>query len=116
MEHVGFEPNITHGAMHGPNYSGNTPFAGANFLNESVAANYHVYAIEWNSTSVRWFMDGNQFYSVNKSQVQSFGNWVFDHPMFVLLNVAVGGNWPGNPDAGSVFPQRMYVDYIRVYQ
>jgi beta-glucanase (GH16 family) len=116
MEHVGFEPNITHGAMHGPNYSGNTPFAGTNYLNESVSANYHVYAIEWNSTSVRWFMDGVQFYSVSKSQVQSFGNWVFDHPMFVILNVAVGGNWPGSPTGSSVFPQRMYVDYIRVYQ
>jgi beta-glucanase (GH16 family) len=53
---------------------------------------------------------------VNKSQVQGFGNWVFDHPMFVILNVAVGGNWPGNPTGSSVFPQRMYVDYIRVYQ
>ena len=116
MEHVGFEPAITHGAMHGPNYSGNTPFAGTNYLNENVNANYHVYAIEWNSTSVRWLVDGVQFYSVTKSQVQGYGNWVFDHPMFVLLNVAVGGNWPGNPDGGSVFPQRMYVDYIRVYQ
>jgi beta-glucanase (GH16 family) len=116
MEHVGFEPNITHGAMHGPNYSGNTPFSGTNYLNESVSANYHVYAIEWNSTSVRWYMDGNLFYTVNKSQVQSFGNWVFDHPMFLILNVAVGGNWPGNPTGSSVFPQRMYVDYIRVYQ
>ena len=116
MEHVGFEPTITHGAMHGPNYSGNTPFAGTFFLNEQVNANYHVYAIEWNSTSVRWFVDGVQFYSVTRSQVQSFGNWVFDHPMFLILNVAVGGNWPGSPNAGSVFPQRMYVDYIRVYQ
>ena len=116
MEHVGFEPNITHGAMHGPNYSGNTPFAGTNYLNEPVNAGYHVYAIEWNSTSVRWFMDGTLFYTVNRSQVQSFGNWVFDHPMFLILNVAVGGNWPGNPTASSVFPQRMYVDYIRVYQ
>lgn len=116
MEHVGYEPSITHGAMHGPNYSGNTPFAGTHYLNEQVNANYHVYAIEWNSTSVRWFVDGVQFYQVTKSQVQSYGNWVFDHPMFLILNVAVGGNWPGNPDGSSVFPQRMYVDYIRVYQ
>ena len=116
MEHVGFELNITHGAMHGPNYSGNTPFAGTNYLNERVDANYHVYAIEWNSTSVRWFVDGVQFYSVTRSQVQGYGNWVFDHPFFVILNVAVGGGWPGSPDGSSVFPQRMYVDYIRVYQ
>jgi len=65
---------------------------------------------------VKWFVDGTQFYSVTKSQVQGYGNWVFDHPMFLLLNVAVGGNWPGNPDGSSTFPQRMYVDYIRVYQ
>jgi len=116
MEHVGYEPAITHGAMHGPNYSGNTPFAGTHYLSEPVNNNYHVYAIEWNSTSVRWFVDGVQFYSVTKSQVQSYGNWVFDHPFFLILNVAVGGNWPGSPDASSVFPQRMYVDYIRVYQ
>ncbi len=116
MEHVGFEPTVTHGAMHGPGYSGNTPFAGTYFLNEQVNANYHVYAIEWNSTSVRWFVDGVQFYSVTRSQVQSYGNWVFDHPMFLILNVAVGGNWPGSPNGSSVFPQRMYVDYIRVYQ
>lgn len=116
MEHVGFEPTLTHGAMHGPGYSGNTPFAGTNNLNETVSNNYHIYAVEWNSTSVSYFVDGNKFYTVNKSQVQSYGNWVFDHPMFILLNVAVGGGWPGNPDGSSTFPQRMYVDYIRVYQ
>ena len=91
MEHVGFEPNITHGAMHGPNYSGNTPFAGTNYLNERVDANYHVYAIEWNSTSVRWFVDGVQFYSVTRSQVQGYGNWVFDHP--ILPDPQRGRGW-----------------------
>lgn len=116
MEHVGFEPVTTHGAIHGPGYSGNTPFIGANYLNESVSNNYHVYAVEWNSTSVKFFVDGTNFYTVNKSQVQTYGNWVYDHPMFILLNVAVGGQWPGSPDGTSTFPQRMYVDYIRVYQ
>ena len=116
MEHVGFEPSITHGAMHGPNYSGNTPFAGTHFLNEQVNVNYHVYAMEWNSNSVSWFVDGVRFYTVSRAQVQGYGNWVFDKPMFLLLNVAVGGNWPGSPNGGSVFPQRMYVDYVRVYQ
>jgi beta-glucanase (GH16 family) len=48
--------------------------------------------------------------------VQGFGNWVFDQPFFILLNVAVGGNWPGNPDGSSTFPQRLFVDYVRVYQ
>ncbi|MES2672842.1 MAG: family 16 glycosylhydrolase [Pseudomonadota bacterium] len=116
MEHVGFEPVITHGAIHGPGYSGNTPFIGANYLPEAVNANYHVYSIEWNATSINWFVDGKKFYGVTKQQVQTYGNWVYDNPMFILLNVAVGGQWPGNPDGSSTFPQRMYVDYIRVYQ
>jgi beta-glucanase (GH16 family) len=116
MEHVGFEPQITHGALHGPGYSGATPINGTHFLNENVDANYHVYAVEWDANTIRWFVDGTQFYSINRSQVQGYGNWVFDQPFFIILNVAVGGNWPGSPDGSSTFPQRMYVDYVRVYQ
>ncbi|ACE84459.1 family 16 glycosylhydrolase [Cellvibrio japonicus] len=116
MEHVGFEPTITHGAIHGPSYSGNTPFMGTYQMGQYVDADYHVYAVEWNTNEIVWYVDNNRFYSVSRSQVQNYGNWAFDKPFFLLLNVAVGGNWPGSPDAGSVFPQRMYVDYVRVYQ
>ncbi|HSX49419.1 MAG TPA: family 16 glycosylhydrolase [Cellvibrio sp.] len=116
MEHVGFEPTTTHGALHGPGYSGNTPLMGTHNLGEYVNVNYHVYAVEWDANGIRWFRDNIQFYSVTRAQVQGYGNWVFDSPFFLLLNVAVGGTWPGSPDAGSVFPQRMYVDYVRVYQ
>ncbi|MEN0037822.1 MAG: family 16 glycosylhydrolase [Cellvibrio sp.] len=116
MEHVGYEPTTTHGALHGPGYSGNTPFMGTHNLGEYVDVNYHVYAVEWDANGIRWFRDNVQFYSVTRAQVQGYGAWVFDSPFFLLLNVAVGGNWPGSPDAGSVFPQRMYVDYVRVYQ
>ncbi|MFC6631864.1 family 16 glycosylhydrolase [Microbulbifer taiwanensis] len=116
MEHVGFEPTLTHGALHGPGYSGNTPIAGTYNVGQNVDANYHVYAVEWNSSGISWFVDGNNFYNVSRAQVEQYGPWVYDHPFFILLNVAVGGNWPGSPDASSVFPQRMYVDYVRVYQ
>ncbi|WP_202878189.1 glycoside hydrolase family 16 protein [Luteimonas marina] len=116
MEHVGSEPTLTHGALHGPGYSGNTPFAGTHDLRQSVDAAYHVYAVEWDADGIRWFVDGQPFYSVTRAQVEARGPWVFDQPFFLLLNVAVGGNWPGSPNAGSVFPQRMYVDYVRVYQ
>ena len=61
-------------------------------------------------------MDGLQYFSINPASLPGGTTWVFTNRQFILLNVAVGGNWPGNPDAGSVFPQRMYVDYIRVYQ
>ncbi len=116
MEHVGYEPTLTHGALHGPGYSGNTPFAGTHNVNQPVDAAYHLYAVEWDANGIRWFVDGQQFYSVTRAQVEARGPWVFDQPFFLLLNVAVGGDWPGSPDGGSVFPQRMYVDYVRVYQ
>ncbi len=116
MEHVGFEPTLTHGALHGPGYSGNTPFAGTHDLGQRVDAAYHVYAVEWDAQGVRWFVDGRQFHAVTRAQVEARGPWVFDQPFFLLLNIAVGGSWPGSPDAGSQFPQRMYVDWVRVYQ
>ncbi|WP_346839706.1 family 16 glycosylhydrolase [Microbulbifer sp. SAOS-129_SWC] len=116
MEHVGYEPTLTHGALHGPGYSGNTPITGTNDLGQSVDANYHVYAVEWNSNGISWYVDGNNFYNASRAQVEQYGNWVYDHPFFILFNLAVGGNWPGSPDGSSSFPQRMYVDYVRVYQ
>ncbi|WP_231757479.1 family 16 glycosylhydrolase [Microbulbifer elongatus] len=116
MEHVGFEPTLTHGALHGPGYSGNTPITGTYNVGQNVDAGYHVYAVEWNSSGISWYVDGNNFYSVSRTQVEQYGPWVYDHPFFILLNVAVGGTWPGSPDSSSQFPQRMYVDYVRVYQ
>lgn len=116
MEHVGYEPNLTHGALHGPGYSGNTPISGTHDLGERADANYHVYAVEWDEDSVDWYVDDVNFYSITRAEVEQYGEWVYDHPFFLLLNVAVGGTWPGEPDASSRFPQRMYVDYVRVYQ
>jgi beta-glucanase (GH16 family) len=115
MEHVGYEPTLTHGALHGPGYSGNTPITGTHDVGESVDANYHLYAIEWDSQGIRWFVDDQQFYQVTRAQVEAYGEWVYDQPFWLLLNVAVGGNWPGSPDGSSSFPQRLYVDYVRVY-
>ncbi|WP_341938387.1 family 16 glycosylhydrolase [Marinimicrobium sp. C2-29] len=116
MEHVGYEPNLTHGALHGPGYSGNTPINGTHDLGESADANYHVYAVEWDENGIDWYVDDVNFYSITRSEVEQYGEWVYDHPFFFLLNVAVGGTWPGEPDASSQFPQRMYIDYVRVYQ
>lgn len=116
MEHVGYEPTVTHGALHGPGYSGNTPFTGTHYLPHSADAAYHVYAIEWTANDISWYVDNTRFYTISRATVQTRGNWVYDQPFWILLNVAVGGNWPGSPNGGSVFPQRLYVDYVRVYQ
>ena len=65
---------------------------------------------------IRWYLDGTNFKTVKPSDLPAGARWVFDHEMFMLLNVAVGGNWPGNPDQTSIFPQQMLVDYVRVYR
>jgi len=116
MENVGFEPSTVHGSMHGPGYSGATPLTGRFALPSGrFSDDFHVFAIEWESKAVRFYV-GNKLYETRTpSDLPSGTNWVFDHPFFILLNVAVGGNWPGSPDQSTVFPQAMLVDYVRVY-
>lgn len=118
MEHVGFsnEANTVHGTIHGPNYSGSNGIGAPYNLAQSVDAGYHVYAVDWRADSIKWYVDGVLYFSQTKAQVETKGNWAFAHPFYLILNNAVGGDWPGDPDGSSQFPQRMYVDYIRVYQ
>jgi uncharacterized protein (TIGR03437 family) len=118
MENIGKEPSTVHGTIHGPGYSGGAGIGAAYTLpnGERFADAYHIYAIEWQPELIRWYVDGNLYKTVTKNDLPAGGAWVFNHPFFLLLNVAVGGNWPGNPDASTVFPQIMLVDYVRVYQ
>lgn len=118
MEHVGFsnEAKTIYGTIHGPNYSGSTGIGHPYHLAENVNAGYHVYAIEWNATSISWYVDNNLYFTQTKAQVETKGRWVFDHPFYLILNNAVGGDWPRDPDGSSVFPQSFSIDYIRVYQ
>jgi beta-glucanase (GH16 family) len=110
MEHVSNE-YMTHGAVHWENnghaYTGN----GVN----TDPTQFHVYGIVWEENLIRWYLDGVQFYQFT---IQASNNTddAFRHPMFLLLNLAIGGNWPGYPDATTPFPSSMFVDYVRVYQ
>ncbi|WP_049724061.1 carbohydrate-binding protein [Gilvimarinus polysaccharolyticus] len=115
MEHVGTN-NITSGALHGPGYSGNTPLTGHLDHASPIEQSYKTYAVEWDANGIRWFVDDINFYSVSRAQVEQYGQWVYDQPFWFLLNIAVGGNWPGDPDHTNFSTQRMYVDYVRVYQ
>ncbi len=118
MENIGKEPAIVHGTLHGPGYSGASGIGAAYTLpgGGRFADDYHVYAIEWDSDSVRWYVDGNLYHTVKARDIPAGTRWVFDHTFFILLNVAVGGNWPGYPNSTTVFPQKMQVDYVRVYR
>ena len=80
-----------------------------------VSDDFHLYAVEWEPGTVRFYVDSNLYATFTQSQWPAGGTWSFDHPFFILLNVAVGGSWPGSPDATTVFPQQMLVDYVRVY-
>jgi beta-glucanase (GH16 family) len=118
MENVGKEPGTVHGSLHGPSTERPTSDLTAIFslpAGQSFADDFHLYAIEWEPDIVRFYVDANLYATFNFSQWPTGGKWVFDHPFFIVLNLAVGGNWPGSPDASTKFPQSMLVDYVRVY-
>jgi beta-glucanase (GH16 family) len=112
MENVGKEPNTVYGTVHGPGYSGGGGITGSRNIGRALADDFHTYGIEWSPNLIRWFLDGSEYHRVTPSNVT--GTWVFDKPQFLLLNVAVGGAWPGYPDGSTQFPQTMLVDWVRV--
>ncbi|MBN2005402.1 MAG: family 16 glycosylhydrolase, partial [Anaerolineae bacterium] len=117
MENIGREPNIVHGTVHGPGYSGGDGIGGGYTLTTALSEDFHVYAIEWEPDEIRWYVDGIHYFTVTRAQIEAAGDtWVFDHPFFFIMNIAVGGYWPGYPDGTSTFPQTMEADYVRVYQ
>jgi beta-glucanase (GH16 family) len=116
MENIGKEPSIVHGTIHGPGYSGANGLGGPYTLpSGKFADDFHIFAIEWEASALRFYVDGNLYETRTPADLPAGKTWVFDHPFFILLNVAVGGDWPGNPDNTTVFPQNMLVDYVRVY-
>ncbi len=117
MENIGREPSTVHGTVHGPGYSGADGIGGAHTLSNGVALadGFHLFSIEWEPASIRWFLDDQLYFTLSPANLPPGKSWVFNHDQFLLLNVAVGGDWPGNPDPTTSFPQRMEVDYVRVY-
>jgi beta-glucanase (GH16 family) len=118
MENHGSNVASMSSAIHGPGYSGNTPFAHAYTIggDGTFADNFHVFAIEWNSSLVVYFVDDRVHYRVGRDEVQRFGNWVFDQSFFVILNLAVGGTFDGDPKSDAILPATMLVDYVRIYK
>ena len=121
MEVRGTQPLTNLGSLHGPGYSGSNPLTGHYSLPDGGATlsdDFHTYAIEWETKVVRFYVDDHLYETRTPADIpESAGGaakWVYDHPFFILLNVAVGGKFPGSPD-GTTFPQTMLVDYIRVY-
>lgn len=115
MELVGHQPNRTYGTVHWADGSSNhAEFGGNTSLSSGVFADeYHVFSIIWNSQSIRWYLDDTLFHTID---ITGATLSEFHEKFFFIFNVAVGGNWPGDPDGTATFPQRMIVDYVRVFQ
>jgi len=116
MENIGKEPDQIHATVHAPGYYGGKPGTTTSFVVPTgpVKNDFHVYAIEWKENEIRWLFDEQEYFKLTPAEVSD--QWIFDHPFFIIMNVAVGGRWPGYPNSTTVFPQFMYVDYVRVYQ
>ena len=116
MEYRGQEPSVVLGTVHGPGYSASAGVtARYNLSGGRFDTGFHEFAIEWTGDDIKWFVDGEHYHTVRPSDTEG-GEWVFDHPFFILLNLAVGGGFVGSPDASTAFPQTMLVDWMRVYE
>jgi beta-glucanase (GH16 family) len=117
MENIGREPATIHGTIHGPNYAGGGGISWSYSLKKGrFGDRFHRFAMEWDRHQIAFFVDGTVYFTVTRAAVEQRGKWVFDHPFYLLLNVAVGGSFPGDPDSSSTYPQSLLVDYVRVYQ
>jgi beta-glucanase (GH16 family) len=116
LESIG-APDTIYSTLHGPGYSGRkgitTKFPVP--AGESVNTAFHIYAVEWSPDDIKFFFDDHLIARHTPVDLPPNTRWVYDHPFYILLNLAVGGYWPGNPDDTTVFPQQMLIDYVRVY-
>ena len=115
MEYVSRLPNEIFGTIHGPGYSGGQSFGNVYDFGEPVYNVYHTFAIEWEPDLINWYVDGILYHTATPGDVAP-NQWVFNDPVYLLLNVAVGGNFGGAVSPNTTFPQEMRVDYVRVYQ
>ena len=118
MENIGKEPGTVHGTIHGPGYSGAKGIGSPYVLpdNKKFAEDFHVFAVEWEPQVIRFYVDDHLYATRTPADLPPGTKWVYDHPFFIILNLAIGGNWPGEPDVHTKFPQTMLVDYVRVYK
>lgn len=115
MEYLGSKPTSIFGTVHGPGYSGGEAISKNYVLtNNRFDNDFHIFGIEWGENYVNYYVDGDLYNQITPKDVK--GEWVFNQPFYIILNMAVGGNFPGSPNAETTFPQTMLVDYVRVYQ
>ncbi len=113
MEHVGGDPDTVHGTLHGPGYSGLEDGIGESYdTGLDLSHDFHRYAVRWTTNEFSWWFNDHPYLRLNPGDVP--GPWPFDQPFFLLLNLAIGGDWPGNADDRPDLPATMLVDWITV--
>lgn len=115
MEFVGHSPHEVFGTAHGPGYSGGEAVGGVHDFGYPVAGSWHEFAVEWTPGRIVWEVDGIPYHEATPESVAP-NEWVFDHPFFLILNMAVGGNFGGPIDEDVSLPQALTLDYVRVYE
>jgi beta-glucanase (GH16 family) len=116
MENVDVDKSRIRGSIHGPGYSAKESLTSSYTLARGrLSDDFHVFAVEWEPQAIRYYVDDILYATMTPANLPNGGRWVFDHPFFLILNLAVGGNLPASPDTSTNFPQRMLVDYVRVY-
>jgi beta-glucanase (GH16 family) len=114
MEYRGQEPTLIHGSVHGPGYSaGDAITKSYELQNDRFDNGFHVFGIEWTPEYINYYVDDVLYNQITPADVT--GEWVFDRPFYIIINLAVGGSYVGAPNEETLFPQRMLVDYVRVY-
>ena len=114
MEYLGNNPTTIFGTVHGPGYSGSNAISKNYVLtNNRFDNDFHVFGIEWGQDYVNYYVDDVLYNQITPKDVK--GEWVFNKPFYMILNMAVGGNFPGEPNLETIFPATMLVDYVRIY-
>ncbi len=115
MENRGQEPTMISGAVHGPEYSAGEAITKSYTLaNDRFDTGFHIFGIEWGPEYINFYVDDVLYNQITPADVP--GEWVFDHPFYIIINLAVGGSYVGAPNSETTFPQTMLVDYVRVYK
>ncbi|MEO1011036.1 MAG: glycoside hydrolase family 16 protein [Bacteroidota bacterium] len=121
MEYVGDEPTVVLGSVHGPGYSGGDAISKDFELeNDRFDTGFHVFGIEWTPEYINYYVDDTLYQTLTPEDIaeetDDEGEWIFDRPFYIVLNLAIGGELPGSPNSETIFPQTMLVDYVRVYR
>jgi beta-glucanase (GH16 family) len=119
MENIGKQPGTVYGSIHAVNYTGGQGVGTAYTLpnNQALADSYHTYAVDWEPGKIVCYLDSHIYATYTPASLPPMATWAFDtQPCYIILNLAIGGSWPGSPDGSTVFPAKMLVDYVRVYK